>query len=241
MEKLTTAGLKWMMLTGVAVVIGLVGVWLMWEFNLGPFAGSNDGSTLVRYYTGEDFGLTRVLSETDFDGDGVDDYTELLNGARKDIENHPRYDGSYVDGGFPPDDVGVCTDVIWRAFREAGYNLREMVDADIAARPEAYPWITERDKNIDFRRVNVLAVFFAEYAEELTTDTSEIQEWQPGDIIIAENGNHIGMVSDRRNAEGRAYIIHNGGQPNLEEDYMKRVTPEKHFRFKGEVAKGVRF
>ena len=43
MEKLTTAGLKWMMLTGVAVVIGLVGAWLMWEFNLGPFAGSNDG------------------------------------------------------------------------------------------------------------------------------------------------------------------------------------------------------
>lgn len=185
--------------------------------------------------------MERKRSDMDFNENGWDDYEDFLLGARKDAENFPKYDGSYVQGGYPDEDIGVCTDVIWRAFREAGYNLREMVDADIAARPEAYPWITERDKNIDFRRVNVLAVFFAEYAEELTTDTSEIQEWQPGDIIIAENGNHIGMVSDRRNAEGRAYIIHNGGQPNLEEDYMKRVTPEKHFRFKGEIAKGVRF
>lgn len=233
MEKVTLAGLKWMMLTGVAVVIGLISVWAMWWLNIGPFAGSDDGSTWVRYYTGEDFRIERVLSETDFDGDGVDDYTEFLNGARKDAENHPRYDGSYVAGGFPPEDVGVCTDVIWRAFREAGYDLREMVDADIQARPEAYFWITERDKDIDFRRVNVLTVFFEEYGEELTTDVTEIAAWQPGDIIIAENGNHIGMVSDRRAEDGRPYIIHNGGQPNREEDYLKRVTPDKHFRFKG--------
>ena len=228
---MTLAGLKWMLLTGVAVVVGLIGVWVMWWLNIGPFAGSADGSTMVRYYSGEDFGIERVLSEMDFDRDGVDDYTEFLNGARKDAENHPRYDGSYVAGGFPSEDVGVCTDVIWRAFREAGYNLREMVDADIQERPEAYYWITERDPDIDFRRVNVLTVFFEEYGEELTTDVSDIAEWQPGDIIIAENGNHIGMVSDRRNKEGRPYIIHNGGQPNREEDYLKRAVVIKHYRF----------
>lgn len=233
MEKVTLAGLKWMILTGVAVVIGLTSVWVMWWLNIGPFAGSNDGSTLVRYYTGEDFGIERVLSETDFDGDGVDDYTEFVNGARKDAENHPRYDGSYVQGGFPPEDVGVCTDVIWRAFREAGYDLREMVDADIQERPEAYFWITERDKDIDFRRVNVLTVFFEEYGEELTTDVTEIAAWQPGDIIITEKGNHIGIVSDRRAEDGRPYIIHNGGQPNREEDYLKRAEVLRHFRFKG--------
>ena len=231
MEQVTLAGLKWMILTGVAVVIGLIVVWVLWWLNIGPFEGSADGSTLVRYYYGEDFGIERVLSETDFDGDGVDDYTEFLNGARKDAENHPRYDGSYVAGGFPSEDVGVCTDVIWRAFREAGYDLREMVDADIQARPEAYWWIEKRDRDIDFRRVNVLEVFFSEYGEELTTDVTEISEWQPGDIIISENGNHIGVVSDRRTKEGRPYIIHNGGQPNREEDYLKRAVVIKHYRF----------
>ncbi len=220
---------SWVGLVGLGILV----VWLLWLFNLGPFQGGADGSTWVGYYTGEDFGIERVVSETDFDGDGVDDYTEFLNGARKDVENHPRYDGSYVQGGFPAEDIGVCTDVIWRAFREAGYDLREMVDADIAARPEAYYWIEKRDKNIDFRRVNVLTEYFAAHAEELTTDTTKIEEWQPGDIAIFENGNHIGMVSDRRNAEGRVYIIHNGGQPNREEDYMKREAPIRHFRFRG--------
>ena len=228
---MTLAGLKWILLSAVVVLFGVIGVWVLWWLNLGPFAGSNDGSTLVRYYTGEDFGIERLLSKTDYDGDGIDDYTEILNGARKDAENHPRYDGSYVKGGFPSDDVGVCTDVIWRAFREAGYDLREMVDRDIQERPEAYYWITERDKDIDFRRVNVLDVFFAGHGQELTTDISEISEWQPGDIIISENGNHIGVVSDRRTKEGRPYIIHNGGQPNREEDYLKRAVVIKHYRF----------
>ena len=55
-------------------------------------------------------------------------------GARKDAEIHPRYNGAYYDGGYPPDDIGVCTDVIWRAFKNAGYNLKDMVDNDISKR-----------------------------------------------------------------------------------------------------------
>ncbi len=208
---------------GAVILVG-VGVGL-WMFNLWPFAG--------RVYTMEELGIRRVISETDFDGDGVDDYTEILNGARKDAENHPRYDGSYVTGGFPPETQGVCTDVIWRAFREAGYDLREMVDEDIQARPEAYSWITERDKNIDFRRVNVLEEFFREHGLVLTNDWRELEEWQPGDIIIADKGNHIGIVSDRRTKEGRPYIIHNAGQPMREEDYLKRGEVVGHYRFIG--------
>lgn len=73
-----------------AVLVILIGAGLWW-FNLWPFAG--------KIYTMEELGIERKLAGTDYDGDGVDDYTEFLNGARKDAEKHPRYDGSYVEGG----------------------------------------------------------------------------------------------------------------------------------------------
>ncbi len=174
-----------------------------------------------RQYSCSDFDIEVITSNVDNDGDGIDDYTDFLLGAKKDAENKPRYDGRYYAEGFPPEDVGVCTDVIWRAFREAGYNLREMVDQDIIRDPDSYP-VTQRDKNIDFRRVRNLRVFFDKYAEVLTTDLKELDQWQAGDIVVFNNGDHIGIVSDIRNSKGYPFIIHNGGQPVREEDYLKR-------------------
>lgn len=185
-----------------------------------------------RTYTAADFGIPVAVSPVDFNGNGVDDYADLVLGARQDAKNHPRYDGAYQPGGYPPEDIGVCTDVIWRAFRQAGYSLRDMVDADIAARPAAYPQITEPDPDIDFRRVPNLHCFFAAYGQSLTCDTTQIDQWQPGDIVIFGRDTHIGIISDRRNRDGRAYVIHNGGQPKREEDYFARndrVTA--HYRF----------
>lgn len=211
---------------GIVIAIVSIGVvvvllWLSWWFNLWP----------ERPYTAVDFQIETLLSAVDFDQDGVDDYADLVVGARKDAEKHPRYDGSYQPGGFPPDEIGVCTDVIWRAFREAGYDLRAMVDRDIAKFPEDYPWVTQRDQDIDFRRVVNLEKFFQKYGESLTLDTNDISAWQPGDLIIAENGTHIGLVSDKRNREGKSYIIHNAGQPKREEDYLKRARIDGHYRF----------
>lgn len=182
-------------------------------------------------YTANDFDIATLYSEVDFNNNGIDDYTDILLGARKDAENRPKYNGSYYDGGYPPDNIGVCTDVIWRGLKNAGYNLREMVNNDIIARPEAYLKIEKRDINIDFRRVGNLRVFFEEYAISLTLDTEQIDKWQPGDIVIFGNDKHIGIVSDKRNKDGQPYIIHNGGQPNREEDYLKRGEVTGHYRF----------
>lgn len=179
----------------------------------------------------DDFDIETVKSSTDFNNNGIDDYTDFLIGARIDAENHPRYDSRYWENGYPPDDIGVCTDVVWRAFKNAGYSLRDMVDADIKLRPESYPNITKRDNNIDFRRVVNLRVFFDEYAQELTLDINDISQWQPGDIVIFGNDKHIGIVSDKRNRHGHTYIIHNGGQPKREEDYFERGTVTGHYRF----------
>lgn len=223
MKRVTLNALKWILPVSIVLIVGLVGIWLLWWFNLWPFVG--------RAYTMSDLGITTVASIVDFDGDGVDDYRDFLLGVRKDAENHPRYDGSYVQGGYPEEDTGVCTDVIWRAFREAGYDLRAMVDADIVARQSEYG-IEVPDSNIDFRRVKNLETFFAKYAVKLSNDWQENPEqWQPGDIIIFDDGGHIGIVSDRRTRKGRPYIIHNGGQPNREEDYLKRGKVTGHYRF----------
>ena len=184
-----------------------------------------------RAYSAADFGIETLHSSCDYNGDGCDDYTDFLLGAKADAKNHPRYDGVYQAGGYPPDDVGVCADVIWRAFKHAGYCLRDMVDADIAARPAAYPNVDIRDPNIDFRRVKNLKVFFETYAIPLTTDPTQIDQWQPGDIVIFQGDKHIGMVSDKRNADGWAWVLHNSGQPNREEDYLPQDPPTSHFRF----------
>ena len=186
-------------------------------------------------YSGEDFGIETVYSAVDYNGNGVDDYTDILLGARADAENHPRYDGSYQENGYPPEDIGVCTDVVWRAFRNAGYSLRYMVDRDIMLYPEDYRRVDKRDDKIDFRRVVNLRVFFDKYATQLTTDTTDISQWQGGDIVIFKDNKHIGIVSDKRTEDGIVYIIHNGGQPVREEDYLKRGEVLKHYRFDASV------
>ena len=185
-------------------------------------------------YTAEKFGIQTIKSEVDFNQNGIDDYTDILLGARADAENHPTYNSAYYAGGYPPDDIGVCTDVVWRAFKNAGYSLRDMVDRDIYNNPDEYPAAQPRDNNIDFRRVRNLRVFFEKYAEKLTLDTAKIDEWQPGDIVIFGNDKHIGIVSDKRTRDGKTYIIHNGGQPMREENFLKRGEVTGHYRFDAE-------
>ena len=178
-----------------------------------------------------------VISDVDANHNGIDDYTDILLGARMDAEAHPTYDGRYWDTGYPPDDIGVCTDVIWRAFKNAGYNLRAMVDHDIAISNDTDYHILYPDSNIDFRRVSNLQVFFSKYALNLTLDIHEIHEWQPGDIVVF-NGKHIGIISDKRNRDGEPYVIHNSGQPLREEDILRKRAEKDpvsgHFRWDAE-------
>ncbi len=206
---------------GAALLAGLLvaGVLLAREYHLFP----------QRAYSAADFGIETFRSAYDGDGDGVDDATDLLIGAREYLATKPRYKSEYYAGGYPPAGVGVCTDVIWQAFAHAGYDLKAMVDADIALRPTAYTSIEKPDPNIDFRRVYNLAVFFDAYAEKLTCDETDLAAWQPGDIVIYPH--HIAVVSDKRNAAGVAWILHQGGQPVREEDALTRREIVGHYRF----------
>lgn len=175
-----------------------------------------------------------IYSDVDYNGNGIDDYSDFVLGARQDAINHPTYDDRWWAEGYPPDDIGVCSDVIWRAFKQAGYCFKEMVDADILARPEAYPLIERPEHQIDFRRVRNLRIFFEQYAVSLTLDIYSVEEWQPGDIVIFAEDKHIGIVSDIRDENGIPYIIHNGGQDEREENYLVQEdsqTVTGHYRF----------
>lgn len=174
-----------------------------------------------KVYYAEDFGIETLKSNKDYDNDGIDDYTDILQGAKIEAKNKPTYRSSYYSGGYPPDDEGVCTDVIWRALKNAGYSLKDMVDEDIKNNVDSYPRVEGKpDSNIDFRRVPNLKVYFERNQIVLTTDLSKIEEWQPGDIVVFGNS-HIGIISDKRNKKGIPYLIHNAGQPLREEDALE--------------------
>ncbi|MCL2320910.1 MAG: DUF1287 domain-containing protein [Oscillospiraceae bacterium] len=186
-----------------------------------------------KYYKAEDFNIETIHSSVDFNDNGVDDYTDILLGARKDAENKPRYDGEYFIGGYPPDDMGVCTDLVWRAFKNAGYSLKDMVDEDIENNKELYPLTDEKpDPNIDFRRVQDLKIYFSRVATSLTLDIYDIKEWQPGDIVIF-GSYHIGIISDKRFKNGIPYLLHNGGQYNREDNGLISFSYDisGHYRF----------
>lgn len=169
--------------------------------------------------------IPKIVVNHDQDQDGLADPDDIIQGARKDAANKPAYRSAYYNGGYPPDNEGVCTDVIWRAFRNAGYDLKKMVDEDIRKNLKAYPRVEMKpDPNIDFRRVPNLIAFFTRHATVLTNelipyDAQNLAEWQGGDIIVfAKPVEHIGIVSDKRRADGVPYITHNAGPYTREED-----------------------
>lgn len=145
----------------------------------------------------------------------------LMMAARAYISNpNLRYEDQYYDGGYPPEDIGVCTDVVWKGFQGIGVTLKDMVDADIKANFEAYESaISAYDPNIDFRLVPVLEIFFRRQAETLTTDPFDLLAWQPGDLVVFESS-HIAVVSDLTNIWGVPYIIQHGEDPAAEEDRL---------------------
>lgn len=188
--------------------------------------------------------VENIKSDFDYNGNGLDDFSDFVLGARKDAENHPNYNPEYVsiNNGYPDPENGVCTDVIWRAFREAGYSLRTMLNEDINRRRSAYTNIEGNpNPNIDFRRVKTLKPFFEEYCEVLETDLNDPSEWQPGDIVTFNPRDfHIGILSDKRNPDGYPYVIHNMGQSEREEDYLSKKVGEisGHYRFRADNISG---
>lgn len=217
----------------------LIALLLLVMLNKTPGSQSNSGpfSTIIPPDT---LNVPYLPASTDRDGDGLDDRSDIVAGARAEVARQPRYRSAYYSGGYPPAEEGVCTDVIWRAYRDAGYDLKTMVDEDIRRHPDQYPRVDgSPDPNIDFRRVANLQVFLENEATVLTTelipgDLANLTEWQGGDIVtFGLPYEHIAVVSDQRRPDGVPYIIHNSGPtPRESDDLLDWPSPiTGHYRF----------
>ena len=210
--------------TNFLIILIIVVLYALYRFNYIPH----------KKYTNEDFNIKTYISKTDKDNDGIDDQTDILNNVRDYIKTNPKYKSKYYATGYPNDEYGVCTDVVAFGLKGAGYDLMNLVNEHIKTNRNLYD-IDVIDKNIDFRRVQNLKVYFERNQISLTTDLSKIEEWQPGDIVIFGTS-HIGIISDKRNKKGIPYLIHNGGQPLREEDILELYNQYEnisgHFRIK---------
>lgn len=194
----------------IFIIISVILVALLYFFNTIPH----------KQYSNSDFNIETYISSVDKDNDGIDDQTDILNNVRTYIAKKPKYKSKYYETGYPDDEYGVCTDVVANGLKDAGYDLKELVNEDIINNKEKYN-IEVIDKNIDFRRVRNLDVYLKNNSISLTKDLSQIEEWQGGDIIVFKD--HIGIISDKRNKKGIPLLIHHANplQVNYEEDVLE--------------------
>jgi uncharacterized protein YijF (DUF1287 family) len=152
------------------------------------------------------------------------------------------YDPAYVVISYPNGDVpiekGVCTDVVIRAFRNAGVDLQKAVHDDMAKNFSVYPkkWgLKSPDTNIDHRRVPNLQTFFARKGKSLLV-TDKAEDYRPGDVVSwdldGKGVTHIGIVSNIWNESTETYsIIHNIGGGTQKEDCLFNWKVTGHYRY----------
>lgn len=166
---------------------------------------------------------------------------ELVAAARSQIGRTVVYDARYAPIAYPmgdrPRSHGMSADVVIRAFRDAaGVDLQVLLHEDMRASFHAYPEpasVDRPDPNIDHRRVANLE----RYLDRIGARGPEPLGWadlEPGDVVtwrLAGGERHIGIVSDRKSADGaRPLIIHNFSMGAVEEDFV--TTPGLAARFR---------
>ena len=167
---------------------------------------------------------------------------KLLESAFRQTEITKSYDPNYVVIAYPNGDVpmetGVCSDVVIRAFRNAGVDLQREVHEDMRENFALYPkkWnLPKPDANIDHRRVPNLQKYFERKGKSLNISGNG-KAYKPGDVVSWDlNGKgltHIGLVSNVFNEEtGRYSIIHNIGAGAKIEDVLFDWKITGHYRY----------
>ncbi|MGE0548760.1 MAG: DUF1287 domain-containing protein [Kofleriaceae bacterium] len=180
----------------------------------------------------------------DRDRDGIPDPLDVLIGAKKTVLNADAYTEGYVTIKYPMGDVprtmGVCTDVVIRALRNAGIDLQQAVHEDIRRARKAYPMVRGNgNPNIDHRRVATLLPYFKRHWQARNAKLDERGDpLRPGDVVFMDTfparpgPDHIGIVSDQIGPSGLPLIINNwtNGTVTAEMDLLTFVPVTHRFR-----------
>lgn len=169
-----------------------------------------------------------------------------LVSAAKERCNHPvKYDGRYIPLKYPmgdvPNNIGVCTDLVVRAYRRQGVDLQRYVHEDMKRAFNAYPsakvWGKKSpDANIDHRRVLNLEAFFKRHGKSLPL-TRNPANFRPGDLVTWRIGGvapHIGIVIDQKADDGKTpLIVHNDSKGPVIENILfdPGFTMTGHYRY----------
>jgi len=180
----------------------------------------------------------------DRDKDGIPDPLDVLVGAKKTVLNADAYTEGYVTMTYPmgdvPREMGVCTDVIIRAVRNAGIDLQKELHEDIRRAKGAYPMIKGAgNPHIDQRRVATLLPYFKRHWEKHTEKLDDASDpLRPGDVVFMDTfpsrsgPDHIGIVSDTTGESGLPLVINNwtNGTVTAEMDLLTFVPVLHRFR-----------
>lgn len=149
-----------------------------------------------------------------------------LSLTRQEVVYDPAYYSMDYPNGDVPDDRGVCSDVVIRAYRQLEIDLQKEVHEDMVAHFDQYPnsWgLSRPDRNIDHRRVPNLMTFFERHGM-VKPISAEPGDYLPGDIVCWNLGGgvtHIGIVVDRRSPTAIRYqVVHNIGAGQVLEDCL---------------------
>jgi uncharacterized protein len=167
---------------------------------------------------------------------------QLAKAAMERTAHTVRYDGRYLTiaypGGDVPDTMGVCTDVVIRAYRKLGIDLQVRVHQDMKADFSAYPalWgLSRPDRNIDHRRVPNLQTFFQRQGAQIDDDNTA-SALQAGDVLtwmLPGNLPHTGIVVAPASADRPARIVHNIGYGPQETTIPSGWKRTGHYRYSG--------
>ncbi len=156
------------------------------------------------YYKNKDFNIKNIYSKIDKNENDIDDYSDILLGARKIIGK--KYNS---------------LELLSKSLKYAGYDIYKMIEED---------YILDKDKYGDnYKTIRNVNYFLKKYTLVLSNDVKKIKEFNYGDIVIYKDG--IGIVSDKRNREGISFIIYEDGGIVKEEDILENISLIGHYRF----------
>jgi uncharacterized protein YijF (DUF1287 family) len=170
----------------------------------------------------------------------VDYAKRLVDAAIEQTHTKVTYDSSYrkiaYPGGDIPQTVGVCADVVIRAYRKLNVDLQVRVHEDMQRHFKVYPQIWKLqgpDTNIDHRRVPNLQTFFHRSGAELKV-THDPMDYHAGDLVtwsVPPHLPHIGIVTGQMSPSGNPLIVHNIGRGPQLEDMLFAYPITGHYRY----------